>query len=166
MTNLSLSYTERGLLENIASITRDPRTLRRTQAILWLDEGQSVEDAAELLRVSRQTIYNWVERFQSRTDLDLLGRLSDAQRSGRPPTAVGVIDPLIDAIIDQDPRELGYRSTVWTAGLLVEYLWDVQRIEVSERSVSYALGRLRIRWKRPRYDLARRSSSWRQAKGG
>ena len=61
---------------------------------------------------------------------------------------------------------MGYRSTVWTAALLRQYLRDVPRIEVSQRSVSRALERLGIVWKRPRDDLARRSSTWRQAKGG
>ncbi len=69
-------------------------------------------------------------------------------------------------MIDLDPREFGYQSTVWTAALLVVYLSDVHHIAVSQRSVSYALERLRIVWKRPRYDLARRSRTWRQAKGG
>ena len=39
--------------------------------------------------------------------------------AGRPPTASGVIDPLIAEVIDDDPRESGYRSTNWTAALLV-----------------------------------------------
>jgi transposase len=166
MTQLSLSYRERGLVENIATIIRDPRVIRRAQAILWLDEGESAEAVAELLRVSRQTIYHWVERFHSRDHLDLLRCLSDAERSGRPTTALGIIAPLIGEVIDQDARKLGYRSTVWTARLLVEYLWDAHQIEVSQRSVSSALERLGIGWKRPRYDLSRRSSTWRQAKGG
>jgi len=45
-------------------------------------------------------------------------RLSDAARSGRPPTALEIIDPLIELVIDLDPRLLDYNSTVWTADLL------------------------------------------------
>jgi transposase len=90
----------------------------------------------------------------------------DAARSGRPRTAHGIIDPLIDAAIDTDPRELGYRSTVWTAALLQAYLSEEHQIEVCSKSVSFAIARLQIRWKRPRHRLALRPGTWRQAKGG
>jgi transposase len=93
-------------------------------------------------------------------------RLADGARSGRPRTAYGVIDPLIAPVIEEDPRELGYRATVWTAPLLQQYLEEVYQIAVGHHSVSLAIGRLRLRWKRPRHHLTRRASTWRQAKGG
>jgi transposase len=73
---------------------------------------------------------------------------------------------LIAEVIDSDPRDLGYHATVWTAPLLREYLKQVHGIEVSRKSVSLALDRLRVRWKRPRHQLALRPRTWRQAKGG
>src|SRR5262249_44187803 len=97
---------------------------------------------------------------------DLSDRLRDAPRSGRPATALGIIDPLIDAVIDLDPRGYGYRCTVWTAPLLVRYLEEVHAIETSRQSVRRALERLGIRWKRPRHRLGLRPDTWRQAKGG
>jgi hypothetical protein len=36
----------------------------------------------------------------------------------------------------------------------------------SERTIRRALRAMRYRYKRPRYVLARRSATWRQAKGG
>jgi len=77
-----------------------------------------------------------------------------------------VIDPLIDALIETDPRELGYRATVWTAPLLMTYLADEHTLSVSCQSVRLAIERLRIRWKRPRHQLALRPDTWQQAKGG
>jgi hypothetical protein len=78
----------------------------------------------------------------------------------------GVIDPLIIEVIERDPRELGYRSTVWTAPLLRQYLQEIHHLDVSRPSVSLAIDRLGLRWKRPRHGLARRPATWRQAKGG
>ena len=49
----------------------------------------------------------------------------DAPRSGRPPTALGIIDPLIEAVIEADPRDYGYHATGWTAPLLQRYLEEV-----------------------------------------
>ncbi len=76
------------------------------------------------------------------------------------------IDPLIDVVVDEDPRQFGYRSTLWTAALLVHYLRKEHHLLVSDDSVRLAIARLRIRWKRPRHHLALRPDTWRQAKGG
>jgi transposase len=125
-----------------------------------------VEEIAARLRVTRQTVYNWVERFETRADLDLKERLGDGTRSGRPSTALEIIDPLIDEVVVKDPREFGYRSTTWTAPLLQQYLEEKHQIKVSTPSVRLAIDRLRIAWKRPRHTLALRAQNWRQSKGG
>jgi transposase len=166
MVDLALSRQERAALAGLAAHTDEARVLRRAQALLWLDADEDVRQVAERLGVSRQTIYNWATRFQRRDDVDIVQRVADGPRGGRPRTAQGLIDPLIDAVIDRDPRTLGYRSTVWTAPLLVEYLREAHQIEVGCTSVRSAIERLRIRWKRPRHTLALRPATWRQAKGG
>ena|SRR2546427_3954439 len=163
---VNFSRKERTVVDSIVAASKDLKQFQRAQALLWLDDGESVEEVASRLYVSRQTIYNWILRVQAESEQSLAQRLADALRSGRPPTAQGIIDPLIEPIIDTDPREFGYRSTVWTAALLVTYLAEYQHVEVSLRSVGYALERLDIHWKFPRYDLARSSPTWRQAKGG
>ena len=166
MAPFQLQPRERRRLLQVLGQTHDATQSRRAQALLWLHEGQSVSAVADLLLVSRQTVYNWVESFRDRSDWDVADRLLDAPRSGRPATALGIIDPLIDAIIDDDPRDYGYRATVWTAPLLQRYLEEVHAIETSRKSVSRAIARLDIRWKRPRHRLGLRPDTWRQAKGG
>jgi len=160
------SAKECALLEELSTTADDAKMLRRAQALLWLAEGESVEEVAERLRVSRQSIYNWAARFQALAPLALRRRLADGVRSGRPRTVHGIIDPLIAVVIEEDPREWGYQATVWTAGLLQHYLQAEYQLTVGRRSVGAAIARLRLRWKRPRHHLARRSPTWRQAKGG
>jgi transposase len=161
-----LTYREHHRLEELAAQTTDARLLRRAQALLWADKGESPEAVGERLGVSQRTIYYWHERFQTRRGLDLRTRLADGTRSGRPRTALEIIEPLLEVVLDQEPRTLGYRAAVWTAPLLQHYLQEVHDIRVSRPSVSLALGRLRVRWKRPRHQLALRAPRWRQAKGG
>src|SRR5690348_1818633 len=115
MAPFQLQPWERRRLLQLLHQTHEATQLRRAQGLLWLHDGQSVTAVADLLLVSRQTVYNWVEAFRGRTDLDAAERLLDAPRSGRPTTALGIIDPLIDAVIDDDPHGYGYRATVWTA---------------------------------------------------
>jgi transposase len=161
-----LTRKERRIVEEIAAHADDAKVLRRAQALLWREKGESARSVAERLGVSRRTIFNWGARFHTRQAVDIPSRLGDGPRNGRPRTAYGIIDPLIDRLIDHDPRTLGYRTTVWTAPLLRHYLEAEQGIKVSRQSVSLALARLRIKWKRPRHQLALRSLTWRQAKGG
>jgi transposase len=164
MINLNSKQVTR--LENLLTQAHDSRLLKRAQALLWLDEGDQIEEVADRLRVSRQTLYNWIARFCARSGLPLQARLADADRSGRPRTALAVIDDLIDEVIDQDPRQLGYRSTIWTAPLLQYYLAKEHGIKVCVKSVRLAVKRLLFRWKRPRHHLALRDPHWQQAKGG
>jgi transposase len=165
MAPFVLTARELGDLQSLlqAPTAREPR---RAQALLWLAQGFPVEEVADLLGISRQTVYNWARRFQDRDGDEARPRLADAPRSGRPPTALGIIDPLVAEVIDRDPRDLGYRATGWTNGLLRRYLREVHQVSVSRRSVSRALARLAILWKRPRHQLALRPDTWRQSKGG
>jgi transposase len=165
MAPICLSARQRSDLEVILTHTPSARERCRAQALLWLAEGWSAGEVAELSHVSRQTIYDWVNRYHERDGLDIGARLRDAPRPGRPRTGGG-IDSLVAEVIDSDPRELGYRSTVWTAPLLSRYLDEHHRIAVCDRTVSRAIARLGVRWKRPRHQLARRPDTWRQSKGG
>lgn len=165
MALIKLSSKDVERLEKLLTSRPDARQLKPAQALLWLSDGESVEEVAEHLLVTPQTAYNWVERFEARADLSLEERLADGVRTGRPPTALEIIDPIIDAVIDHDPRQFGYRSTIRTAPLLRQYLADEHQIEVCIKSVSLAIDRLRIVWKRPRHKLALRAEKWRLAKG-
>ncbi len=166
MTLVTLSWRERRVIEQLVTSTSEATTLRRAQAVLWLAQGESVAVVAERLQVTRQVVYKWAARVQECSAKELAAHLAEGERSGRPRTIAGIIDPLIDAIIDTDPRSLSYRSTVWTAPLLAQYLADKHQISVSRPSVSLALQRLEMSWKRPRHSLSLRAKFWRQAKGG
>ncbi|MGZ3302418.1 MAG: helix-turn-helix domain-containing protein [Isosphaeraceae bacterium] len=166
MTPIALTDRQRAELEGAVMRTPSAKECCRAQALLWLADGESAEGVADLLHVSRQTVSNWVSRFHERAGLDLGTRLRDAPRPGRPRTGGSVIDPLIAEVIDSDPRTLGYRAAVWTAPLLSRYLREHHRLAVRDRTVSRAIARPGIRWKRPRHQLARRPDTWRQSNGG
>ena len=81
-----------------------------------------MDEVANRLQVSRQPSYNWILRAQAESAQGLEPQRAEAPRSGRPPPAQGISEPLIEPLIDTDPREFGYRSPGWTAALLVAYL--------------------------------------------
>lgn len=166
MTLVILNRRERRVIDQLIASTSEATTLRRAQALLWLSQGEAVAAVAARLQVTRQVVYKWAARIDQCSAKALAARLAERPRTGRPRTLTGIIDPLIDAIIDTDPRDLSYRSTVWMASLLTQYLADHHQLAVSRPSVSLALRRLEISWKRPRHQLSLRAKFWRQAKGG
>ena len=66
MTELMLTDKVRATLLSLIAYTTDVRVLRRAYALVWLDDGASVPEVAEQLNVSRQSVYNWLERFVTR----------------------------------------------------------------------------------------------------
>jgi transposase len=166
MTFFKLRSHECRQLKHLLKHSQDATTLRRVQALLWLNRGESVVQVATRLGVSRQVIYQWIALFHRKTPTDLATRLTTGARSGRPRAVHGIMEPLINEVIDQDPHTFDYNSTIWTAPLLTTYLTDLHGVVASVPSVRLALARLKISWKRPRHFLALRSPTWRQAKGG
>lgn len=165
MASLVLHGRERACLEHVIKHTPGARERARAQAVLWVAHGQAIGDVAELLQVSRQTIHNWIERFQEREGT-LATCFLDAPRSGRPPAAAGRLPELLAQVFHQTPRDFGYQGTGWTAALLVAYLKDYQGLEVSTTTVHRVIADLGLRWKRARHRLTGRPATWRQSKGG
>jgi transposase-like protein len=62
----------------------DARLFQRVQAVLWVAQGDTVSEVAELMGVSEQTVYNWLRRYLV---CHQVVALADAPRSGRPVTA-------------------------------------------------------------------------------
>ena len=143
MALLALNWQEREALQALLTPLALTNAVRRAQALLWLDAGQSPETVAARLGVSRQTVYNWATRFKERRgQCDVPTRLADDKRSGRGKTTAPLIDPLIAAVLPRDPHEFGYCAPKWNPTLLERYLRTVAHITVCRRSVSLALQRL------------------------
>lgn len=153
-------------LRSIVSLLPLSRPQLRAQALLLLRQGKTVPEVAQILDVTRQTIYNWGHRFSGDGDVELQLNLADAARSGRPQISDGAIDFYIASVIDEEPSNFGYFATTWTAGLLQSYLEQAYDLAVSEATVRRAIARLGLRWKRTRYVLSRQDPHWHQAKGG
>jgi transposase len=161
-----LSSTDYQNLVAVAHATHDPRQRPRAQALLWLHAGDTVDEVATGLCGTPRTVFRWRRRFYERQSLTLPARLAAGPRRGRPTTVPGRIDTLLREVMDGAPQPLGDHATVWTAPLLRPDLRDVHPLQASRRRVGRALARLGRAWQRPRDDLARRASTWRQATGG
>jgi|SRR5215831_13495575 len=165
MAILSVSEIERRALQDTVKRTRAAQVLQRAQALLWLDQGECVSAVAQRLGVTRQTIYNWVHRFQARPATSVPERLRDQHRSGRPPTKRAAITALIKRLW-QPPSSAPAPSDVPRTAPALQLRLKQEGMLVHERTIRRTLRALDYRYKRPRYVLARRSKTWRQQKGG
>lgn len=142
MVAFVLSGQERQALAELVAQSAFSNEARRAQALLWIDAGESPQVVAERLQTSRQTVYNWAARFKRRSGKSLQYRLADGKRSGRPATVAARIEPVLQQVIGQSPRQYGYARERWTVTLLGRYLREAHHVMTNYTSVSAALHRL------------------------
>lgn len=142
MLFFSLTSHERQLLEEFIAHPVLSNEARRAQALLWLDAGESPQSVAARLHASRQTVYNWATRFKRRRTSDINVRLADGKRSGRPSTLSSRLDPILEKVLDQSPRQLGYGADQWTISLLSRHLEKAYSLTTNRTSLSGSLQRL------------------------
>jgi transposase len=145
-----LTAKQRFRLRQTRDATDDADILRRSLALLQLDQGISVAAVAAQLGVTRQSIYNWLDRY-------LRTPTSQALRDHRGHSHVTAWDEDLLAVLlsalQQPPVHWGYRDQDWTVPLLRQHLarWDGRRW--SETTLRRQLHRSGYVWKRPRYVL-------------
>ena len=145
----TLSGTDRKELCHRMQTTNDARECRRCHAILRLDEGYSVSAVAREFGVSRQTLHNWREKFETAS----LRGLRDQLRSGRPTVWTDQRVKTLQQLLADSPHQHGFYEVGWTVGLLRVRLGQLLGWRCSEYSLRQQLHQLDYVWKRYRYTL-------------
>jgi transposase len=126
----------------------DARLFQRVQAVLWVAQGDPISEVAELLGVSVQTVYNWLQRYLA---CHQVVALADAPRSGRPVTAPRMTAAHILQHLRCNPLRLGYRTTVWSVQLLAAHLSRQYHCPINPHTLRRRMKAMGLRGKRPRY---------------
>ncbi len=166
MALIQLASRARKTLHQIVRSSSDARQVRRAQILLWLHTGEHPDQVADRSGLTRQTVYAIVQRYQARKEQPVAERIKDREHTGRPPDKVGPAIQVVQELMKQSPQRYRYRSSVWTVPMLRVQVQRHLHIQISRRTIRRALHQLRYRFKRPRYVLALRPTTWRQAKGG
>ena len=154
-------YDQRRLRRALATATT-VRLFRRVQAVLRVAEGYSAAEAARLGGVERTSVHRWVGTYRHH---HVIADLEDRPRSGRPREADDLDAERLEAVLEQDPRILGYQATNWTVPLLTTYFRDEYGEAISERTLRRRLRECGWRWKRPRAFYQERARHVAQKKG-
>jgi transposase len=135
--------------------TVDVRLYRRTLAVLELDRGRSVAEVADMLGVTRQSVYNWA--LSHARDTAPVAAMNRA-RKGRPRLLVDGLEDLLRSLMACSPRDLGFKAKNWTVHLLQDELERNTGLRPSDDTVQRGLWRLGYVWKRTSYVRARADS--------
>ena len=130
--------------------TKDAGLLRRTLALLQLDQGRSLTEVAAELQVSRRSIHRWRDRY---LEAPTPRALCDHRGHGYVSAWDEELRAVLRAALERSPTRYGYRDLEWTVPLLQEHLarWGGRRW--SDTTLRRQLHQLGYAWKRPRYVL-------------
>jgi|RhiMetdeSRZDD1v2_1073273.scaffolds.fasta_scaffold666284_3 transposase len=150
MSNSALTPSQRRQLEQQLRATRDAGVFQRTLAVLEAASGRPVAEIARLLRTSRPSVYQWMERFRSAADP---GSLVDHRGGNHPTLWTAELQALLATSLEAKPDQFGYQAVEWTVPLLQEHLARCGGTRPSLRSIRRQLHQQGYVWKRPRYVL-------------
>lgn len=166
MTLIRITSRTYQILQRIVHSSSNAREVRRAQVLLGLHDGERPTQIAKRTGLTRQALYAIVQRFHTRKEEPVATRIKDRTHPGRPPSKIASARRVIQELLQQSPQGYRYRSPVWTVSMLQAQVQRRLQHPISRRTIRRALHQLRYRFKRPRYVLALRPTTWRQAKGG
>jgi transposase len=136
---------EREELQAMArSRTLETRLAERARLILALEGSRNYGETAREQHVTRVTVYNWIERFNT---LGLAG-LEDQPRSGRPPIYGSDEKAEVIATALTKPKDLGLEFGCWTLDRLEVYLNEVKGIGIKRSRIDEILIEEGLRWRK------------------
>ena len=123
-------------------------TVRRSQILLKSHEKQKSQAIAQALHCSDQTVRVAIHAFNEE-GLSCLAEKSHA-RHDQAPLIAEAAGARLQELARLSPRTFGYETSVWTRPLLAQQLHQegYTTREVSETSISNALKRVGISWRR------------------
>lgn len=161
-TELGFNRYDAPRLEKALKNACDVRVFQRIQAVLLVARGRAINEVAEIAGVSVQSVYNWVNFYLDRHQVEAL---EEAPRSGRPPTAGRITAARILREFRRSPIQLGYRTTVWTVELLADRLNQLYQCTISPDTLRRRMKQSGLRCKRPRYFYEEKDPHRAQKKG-
>lgn len=119
-------------LRKEATADKAPRVALRIQGVLLSLEKRSVSEIAQLLKVHRATVHNWIEAWNAWGKEGLL----EGHRSGRRAALTEADRQRLRDIVDSGPVAYGLQTGIWTSVNLAGVI-------AGEFGVSYHPGHVR-----------------------
>ncbi len=138
-------YTAKGL-RRAAARCSDGDVARRMLAVALVLDGRSRGEAARLCGMERQTLRDWVHRYEA----EGLAGLFDRPRSGRPAGLTVEQESALACIVEAGPELAKHGVVRWRRVDLQKVIAEKFAVSLHERSVGRLLRKLRFRRLSPR----------------
>jgi transposase len=138
------------------------RLLKRIHALLYLFEGKSVAEVAELLTLSEQAIYNYMKAFI----LKRLDSLVYQRPPGRAPKLSKTQKKVLAKLIERGPQSAGYDCGCWDTTLIQDLILTRFGREYSVHYVAELLKNIGFSYQKARFvsehlgDVAPAQEEW------
>jgi transposase len=138
-----------GLYEHLqrAYVMGHLRLVKRIHALLCIIDGKDVAEVATILKLSTQTIYNYVKAFI----LNQLHSLVYRHSPGRPAKLTATQQKELGEIIDAGPEAAGYDCGCWSTILIQDYILNRFGVEYAPRYVAELLDQMGFSYQRGRF---------------
>ena len=141
-------------LERVVRKSREKDHARCALAVLHLWETQgNVAEVAHRVRAARSSVYRWLSLYEETYGEDGLRPQARGRSDWK---ATEELLSMLESIVREDPRELGYLRSRWSSQLLAMELENRSGVEVHATTVRRWLARLRFRYRRARPTTLRR----------
>ena len=136
-------------MSDARQIPDEVMTYLRHIAVCAINERDcSPEDVANVLGISRSSIYDWLHRFEN----DGYEGLKTRKAPGAPPVITGDMDEwLKKTILESTPEDFGYDTQLWTCDILAVLLKAHFGITVIGATVNQHLRKMDLSHQKPQY---------------
>ena len=133
-------------IQDEISRTPEARYFHRLDVVLYVLQGASSYEAAQLFGHSARTIENWVHQLLSQG----LAGLWEKERPGRPGRLSSTEEQKLRNEIQRSPRELGYDQNIWDGLLLRHHLAENYSVSLGVRQCQRLFHQMGFTLQRPR----------------
>lgn len=150
-----LSAEELAELGQASKHDKRPEVRQRATAIRLLGLGEKPVQVAEVMAVSKVSIYKWWHHYQSK-GVEGLANLP----KGRPETkANAAYLHALESALSNEPSHYGYHFAIWTVKRLRDHLQQVTGVQLSVAYLSEVMQRAGYVYRRPKHDLSNRQDA-------
>jgi len=117
----------------------------RVRAVLAVQRGWAVGEAAHAFGVSRRTLHRWLGKYQNQGEAGLERKAG----SGRPRKLDDLDEAQIRAIVLRPASVFGYETDLWTVGRLHRVIEDEHQVAISRDTVWRRLREAGLTYQKP-----------------
>lgn len=123
------------------------RLIKRSHALLYIIEGKTVAEVAEILNLSLQTIYNYITAFI----LKRLDSLVYHCPPGRPRKLTKTQRQILAKLIERGPEKAGYDCGCWDTVLIQDLIYTRFGVEYNPHYVAELLKNMGFSYQKGRF---------------